>query len=75
MKPTYIGYKIPRMDKITQILHISTIKTIFITNSIIKLDLLHTNATAGVGGLIFNSNLFCSKLGLEDQNLKGKLNL
>ena len=61
------------MDKIIQIMQISTNKTIFNNNCKIKLDSFYTNAP--VPDQIFNINLFCSKLGIGDQDFKGKLNL
>ena len=60
-EPTYIGYE---MEKNIQVLHIITNKSIFINNFKMKLDLLYANAPVGVGGQIFNINLFCLKLGL-----------
>ena len=53
----------------------STNQIIFINNSKIKFNLLYTNFPVGVGGQIFNINLYCLKFGLGDQNFQGKLNL
>ena len=55
------------MEKNAQILHISTNKTIFINNFEIKLGLLYKNAPVGVGGRIFNFNLYQSSTGLGDK--------
>ena len=52
-----------------------TNQTIFCVPGFKKITLLYTIVPFGVGGHFFHVTLFCSKIGLRDQDFQAKLNL
>ena len=60
------------MDKITEILQRITNYTKYCVPGFRKIILLYTIVPIGVGGHFFHVILFCSKIGLRDQDFQDK---
>ena len=52
-----------------------TNQTIFCVPGFKKITSLYTSVPIGAGGHFFHVTLFCSKIGLRDQDFQAKLNL
>ena len=63
------GYAWTKINKIWQVI---INQTIFCIPSFKKITLLYTIVPIGVGGQFFHVILFCSKIGLRDQDFQGK---
>ena len=73
-QPTYIGYKISPVHKnCSNSKYDHQLTYIYCTRS--EKTLLYTATPIVIGGHLFNAMLFCSKIGLGDQDFQDNLNL